>query len=239
MRGPATEPAPGSIAATGCERATRALDGLAGAAIRAPDVVAGVGPAAGPLAELLDGIAAVDAATYGLLVELRGPLATKFMTSVTGLGSASAAVVFLALFYLAGWRRELAVAAVALAVLGPVVPALMGAVRRPFPPRPVCMTGESGLAPHSFPSGHAAAMTVFALVSRRSGNLPFGPVAALAAVVSVSRIYLGTHYLSDTVAGVLLGVAAFALALAVIQRVEDERLLAAADRLLPDAERGP
>jgi membrane-associated phospholipid phosphatase len=38
------------------------------------------------------------------------------------------------------------------------------------------------------------------------------PVAAVAVLVAVSRIYLGTHYLSDTIAGVLIGVGAFLVA---------------------------
>jgi undecaprenyl-diphosphatase len=34
---------------------------------------------------------------------------------------------------------------------------------------------------------------------------------ALAATVAVSRMYLGTHFLSDTLFGIALGVAAFAV----------------------------
>lgn len=157
---------------------------------------------------LLDAVVTVDAWTIELIIELRHPVLTKFMTSVTGLGSATAAVVFLGVCYLAGWRRELAVGAVALSLAGVVVVALMWLVNRPFPPQPVCVTDGPGLAPHSFPSGHAAAVTIYALVSRRSEALPFGVVAGLAAVIAVSRVYLGTHFPSDTVAGVLIGGAA-------------------------------
>jgi undecaprenyl-diphosphatase len=171
----------------------------------------GVGAVASVGTDLLRTVFAVDAAVMELLVSIRHPLLTKVMTSVTGLGSATAAIVFLGIFYLAGWRRELAVGAVALAASGLVVPALMYLVQRPFPADPVCLTDGSGMTPHSFPSGHAAAVTVFALVSRSSENLPFRAVTALAATVAVSRIYLGTHFLSDTVAGILIGAVAFAL----------------------------
>jgi undecaprenyl-diphosphatase len=157
---------------------------------------------------LLRQILALDAATVDLALALRGPLLTKLMTSVTGLGSASAAVVLLGLFHLAGWRREVRVAAPALLATGVVVASLMAVVARPFPPQPVCVTPEAGLAPHSFPSGHAASATVFALVARRSPNVPTGPVAAVAVAVAVSRVYLGTHFLSDTVVGVAVGAAA-------------------------------
>jgi undecaprenyl-diphosphatase len=157
---------------------------------------------------LLDLIVGVDTWMVGVVLDLRHPLLTKLMASVTGLGSASAAVVLLGLCYLGGWRRELAVAAISLAMGGAVVVSLMALVQRPFPPQPVCVTDGSGVAPHSFPSGHATAVTVYALVSRRSETFPFGVVAALAATVAFSRIYLGTHFLSDTVFGVLIGAGA-------------------------------
>jgi undecaprenyl-diphosphatase len=50
--------------------------------------------------------------------------------------------------------------------------------------------------------------------------LPTTVPAVLAAAVVVSRVYLGTHYLTDTVAGVLVGVLAFRLAGAVLARYE-------------------
>jgi undecaprenyl-diphosphatase len=179
------------------------------------------------VADLLAWILSVDTAVAELFVAIRHPVLTKFMTSVTGLGSASAAAVFLGIFYLAGWRRELAVGAVALALTGVVVPALMSLVQRPFPAEPVCQTSGSGLAPHSFPSGHAAAVTILALVSRGSDHLPFRIATALAATVAVSRMYLGTHYLSDTLFGVALGIAAFAVGRSLGPRLRDR---------LPDVE---
>lgn len=165
----------------------------------------------GAVADLLAWIVSVDTAVADFFVAIRQPMLTKLMTSVTGLGSATAAAVFLGIFYLAGWRRELAVGAVALGLTGVIVPALMYLVQRPFPAEPVCQTSGSGLTPHSFPSGHAAAVTILALVSRGSEHLPFRIVTALAATVAVSRIYLGTHYFSDTVVGVAIGIAAFAV----------------------------
>jgi undecaprenyl-diphosphatase len=42
----------------------------------------------------------------------------------------------------------------------------------------------------------------------------------LAAVVAVSRIYLGTHYLSDTVAGIAIGIASVLLAERVLARTD-------------------
>lgn len=185
--------------------------GAASQSAVSPVAIAQTGLAGGVAADFLAWIRAVDTAVAEVFVAIRHPTLTKFMTSVTGLGSASAAVVFLGVFYLAGWRRELAAGAVALALSGVIVPALMYLVQRPFPANPVCQTSGSGLTPHSFPSGHAAAVTILALVSRGSEHLPFRITTAVAATVAVSRMYLGTHYLSDTLFGVAIGVAAFAV----------------------------
>jgi undecaprenyl-diphosphatase len=170
------------------------------------------------LDEILHYVIALDYRAVWLVLELRGPLVTKVMTSVTGLGSAAAAAVFLGVFYLAGWRDEYLTAGVAILVVGALVPTLMGLFQRPFPPQPVCMTGGAETVAHSFPSGHAAAVTVFALTAWRSDQLPTLPVAGLAALVAVSRVYLGTHFLSDTVAGVVLGAGATLLAWRLVSR---------------------
>lgn len=168
-----------------------------------------------PLLELLT---ALDATVAEAVAGARTPLATKLFTSVTGLGSATAAVVFLGLFRTAGWRDEFERAGVALVLTGAVVGTLMATIQRPFPPQPVCVTGTSASVATSFPSGHAAAATVFALVAWRSETLPARAVGVLALAVAVSRIYLGTHYLTDTIAGVLIGVVAFAVAGRVLAR---------------------
>jgi len=61
---------------------------------------------------------------------------------------------------------------------------------------------------------------VYAMTARRSDVLPFGIVAALATTVAFSRVYLGTHHLSDTVVGVGIGITAFLLARWVLARVD-------------------
>ena len=157
-------------------------------------------------------IFAVDRFVAEMVAELREPLITKVMTSITGLGSAAAAAVFLGLFYLAGWEDELDVAVPALVLTGIIVGGLMLTVQRAFPPHPVCLRVGSEAATTSFPSGHAAGVTVFALTAYRSDVLPSMPATALAVLIAVSRMYLGTHYMSDTIVGVLVGVASFLVA---------------------------
>ncbi|ERH06045.1 MAG: membrane-associated phospholipid phosphatase [Halonotius sp. J07HN4] len=165
----------------------------------------------GFLADVGGMIVGLDQLTADLLVSIRDPALTKIMNSVTGLGSATAAAVIVGLLYLSEWYEEVATSVLALGLTGPVVLTLMGLVQRPFPPNPVCMTGGEMVA-HSFPSGHAAGVTVFALLAARSGRLPLAPTAVLATLVAVSRMYLGTHYLSDTLVGIGIGAAAFLVA---------------------------
>jgi len=172
------------------------------------------------LTDLFDYVLWLDEWTMELVIQSRSPLATKLLTSVTGLGSATAALVFLGVCYLAGWRRECRQAAVALAITGVVVGTLMATIQRPYPPQPVCLTDGAETIATAFPSGHAAAVAVYAMTARESEVLPFGVVAALATAVAVSRVYLGTHYLSDTVVGVAIGVVAFVVARRVLGRVD-------------------
>ena len=99
------------------------------------------------------------------------------------------------------WRR--ATTAVALAYAANQTIKL--AVRRPRPQLadlPPLIETPTQL---SFPSAHAA--TSFAAVRAFAGLLPAGPLRVAAGAMAASRLYLGVHYPSDIVAGVVLGTA--------------------------------
>jgi len=74
----------------------------------------------------------------------------------------------------------------------------------------------------SFPSGHAAtafaAAVAIGLVHPRLRR----PLLALAAVVALSRVYLGVHYVLDVVAGTILGIAVGIAAARVVRAVAPE-----------------
>lgn len=61
--------------------------------------------------------------------------------------------------------------------------------------------------PHSFPSGHAARAALLAVLAC-SFNVPwFGLVLVIwAPLVSLARVAMGLHYLSDVIAGIIIGI---------------------------------
>lgn len=116
-------------------------------------------------------------------------------------------------------------------LLGTIVKALVDRAR---PTLPVELSRASGA---SFPSGHALSSTaglgalVFVLYVLRVAHrrTVAGAAVAVGALIGFSRLALGVHYLSDVVAGWLLGVA-WVLILADIYAVIAEREPAAARR---------
>jgi membrane-associated phospholipid phosphatase len=100
----------------------------------------------------------------------------------------------------AQWRRATAVVAGAF-VLNTAIKQI---VRRPRPELPGLPALTSTPSRLSFPSAHASTSFAGAIAYARLG-LPAAPLCALAAGLSLSRLYLGVHYPSDVLAGALLG----------------------------------
>jgi membrane-associated phospholipid phosphatase len=113
----------------------------------------------------------------------------------------------------ASCRRKLPTAALAAlsaaAMTGIAVTVLKGVFDRARPP-----VADPGLDPvgvlpgsASFPSGHSA--TAFAAAVAVGLLYPrlMKPLLVLAAVIAVSRVYLGVHFATDVLAGSLLGAA--------------------------------
>ena len=82
-------------------------------------------------------------------------------------------------------------------------------------PRP-SLPWAAVLPDYSFPSGHtmnaiafyvALALILWSIFGRRIGLLAMAVAAVLALGVGISRIYLGYHYLTDVVGGILAGIA--------------------------------
>jgi len=110
------------------------------------------------------------------------------------------------------WHLEAFAAAVLLSeiLIGP----LKAAYDRARPPGSLVATSAA-----SFPSGHAVAASVtvlaavIALAPSGSSRIGWGVAAAwFALLMALSRSYLGAHWLSDAIAGVLLGTSCVMLA---------------------------
>lgn len=104
------------------------------------------------------------------------------------------------------WKRWAVVQLVGVSVLAALVLCIKFLVRRRRP------EGEWGTIyrstdPHSFPSGHAARSFFIAAIGST-----FGPVGVgiflwcWAPLVAVARVAMGVHYVSDILAGAILGV---------------------------------
>lgn len=106
------------------------------------------------------------------------------------------------------WHRMSALMAAGAIGLAIVVLAIKFSIRRRRP------EGKWGAIyrntdPHSFPSGHAARTAMLALIAITTGPLWFGFLLILwAPLVSLARVWMGVHYLSDVLAGMVLGVLA-------------------------------
>jgi undecaprenyl-diphosphatase len=116
-----------------------------------------------------------------------------------------AALVVIWLLSDAFWKRWALVMLAAISVLAAVVMGLKFMIRRR---RPEGNWGSiyRNTDPHSFPSGHAARAFLIAVLSMALG--PAGLASALwiwAPLVSLARVAMGVHYVSDVLAGSILG----------------------------------
>jgi membrane-associated phospholipid phosphatase len=82
--------------------------------------------------------------------------------------------------------------------------------RRPRPDLPGLPPLVQTMSNRSYPSAHATTSAAAAVALSRV--LPAAPLYAVAGGLALSRLYLGVHYPSDTVAGAALGVAVAELA---------------------------
>jgi len=165
-----------------------------------------------------------DTAAFEFIEHIRVGWLVDIAKVVTALGSAA---VVLPLALLCGgflaWRRrwaEVGVLAMGMALIVIGAHEIKAAVDRPRP-----VGGLVGTSGSSFPSAHAVYSTFYVwlavtvAVRLRPGMARGAAViatgVALAALVGLSRVYLGVHYLSDVSGGWALGAASFSLCAAV------------------------
>jgi membrane-associated phospholipid phosphatase len=177
-----------------------------------------VGALAGGLLRQAGPTGLVDQPAASFVVAHRQGWLTGVMRLVTDLGAAGVLVPLVLSAGLAWrWRRgtwrPLALLACAVAGAWVVQVAVKQLVERPRPPAALALSHATGFA---FPSGHAtdaaAVYGMLAVLLARPGRgaarvAALAGAAALIALVGLSRLYLGVHWLSDVVAGAGLGIA--------------------------------
>jgi membrane-associated phospholipid phosphatase len=153
---------------------------------------------------LLNPLEQLDRATAGAVQAGRRPALEGVMRGATDVGRppvVAAGLAGVALLDLAsggGWGT-MRLAVVALAGTNLVVEALKRSIGRARP------DGEQRRSNSSFPSSHAANAFALACVLGRRWRRGLPVFVALALLVAFSRMYLNRHFLSDVVAGALIG----------------------------------
>jgi membrane-associated phospholipid phosphatase len=153
----------------------------------------------------------VDAELFGEGNRDRGPGPDRFFTGVTELGSIWAAGAAAGVLTLGGRRRA---AASGFAAAGAAWLVGQGLKRVANRPRPYQADPEGArvliVPPHasSWPSSHPAVLAAFTSVAARElglGVIARAALTGLGVSVATSRVYVGVHYPSDVVSGLLIG----------------------------------
>jgi len=159
---------------------------------------------------------ALDTWATPFLHGIASPSLDVVMRGLTALGSSEVIVpAFVAVVALLLWRRRPGAALfLAMVCLGAL--ALNVAMKLFFQRPRQALPWATVLPDYSFPSGHtmngvvfylALALILWSIRGRRVGLAAMAVAIVIALGVGVSRIYLGYHYLTDVVGGLLAGIA--------------------------------
>ena len=164
-----------------------------------------------------DPLVRADQGFFQLAQGLRTPWGDRVMVFITELGDGMViALVAAAVLVWLLWRRRWRaagywVAAIGFGQLAATMIKLVLQRSRPF-------TGlyDGGLSVYAFPSGHATMsmvaygfLAVLVAGTLQAGRrwIPYAAAALLITTISLSRLYLGAHWLSDVLGGLSLGLA--------------------------------
>jgi undecaprenyl-diphosphatase len=175
--------------------------------------------------------AALDEAALHWIAAHQSPLSTTIALEITTLGTGSVVILMTAvagMFLSLTGQRKAALLLVAATIGGLALNLLLKF--HYHRPRPHVFPWDTYVVSSSFPSGHAMnAVIVYGTIAYLAARLsPLRSVRlttqllALAVIVSIccSRIYLGVHYPSDVIGGVIVGAAWATFCMAALEGAE-------------------
>jgi undecaprenyl-diphosphatase len=160
-----------------------------------------------------------DEAILRVLAQLRTPWLNRAMSDITSLGSMMVISLVTAAAFTVLWtiaRDRSGAARIVLAAAGGqlLVQLFKWTLQRPRPTIVPYLTDVTGF---SYPSGHALVATAtygtLAWIACNHVVEPSGRRAirvicwTVVALVAFSRVYLGVHYMSDVISGIVMGIA--------------------------------
>jgi undecaprenyl-diphosphatase len=156
----------------------------------------------------------LDDATLASLRQFSSPTLDVLARLVSVLGSEAVMAACLVLLVVFGWQRRWG-AAILLVVVTGGAQVLNDVLKELFHrTRPAPVAGFIDAQQFSFPSGHAMvsaafyfflAYLVWRLVHGHWRGLLVAGLLLLVALIGLARLYLGVHYLSDVIAGYIVG----------------------------------
>ena len=160
---------------------------------------------------------------------IRNPLLTPIVRAITTLGNAGAIWILLTLAMLAVPKTRrvgcmMFVALIGTLLVNNLVLKNLIARTRPYEVIEELAYLVSKPVDYSFPSGHAGSSFAAAWVMFRQLPKRYGvPALVLAALIALSRLYVGVHYPSDVLFGVIDGIAISMAAEAFVEWVGKKR----------------
>ena len=142
----------------------------------------------------------LDSRTKKLMEKYRNPFLSEFFDSVTSLGSPPLAILIIGVLWSVGETSVAKTLLLGLLISGLIVRIVKKSTDRTRPDKQLNVV----FSEKSFPSGHSTSAFMTATILNHSYNRP-AAFFGLATTVAISRVYLEDHYLTDIIAGTLIG----------------------------------
>jgi len=174
---------------------------------------------------------AFDDAVLRWFAAHRSPILDEIMLEITFLGTGTVVLMLVAITGMFLWltRHKYSALLLLISTAGGIL--LNNLLKQGYSrPRPQIVTWGTAAVSSSFPSGHAmSAIVVYGTVAylaarlqtrgvTRALTLTFAAIVIL--LICISRLYLGVHYPSDVLAGLIIGTAWAAFCMATLEAIQ-------------------